>query len=51
MRGLLRLTKKSYCLLPVPNFYIGENFKGRLDETSFWSMAAGTGGKNGYKIR
>lgn len=32
------------------DFYIGENFKGRLDETSFWSMAAGTGGKNGIKF-
>lgn len=32
------------------DFYIGENFKGRLDETSFWSMAAGTGGKSGIKF-
>lgn len=37
--------------LTIPNtradFYIGENFKGRLDETSVWSIAAGTAGKNG----
>lgn len=35
----------------VPNnrvdFLIGENFKGRLDETSVWSVLAGTTGKNG----
>jgi hypothetical protein len=32
------------------DFYIGEGLKGRLDETSFWSMAAGTGGKDGIKF-
>lgn len=38
----------------VPNtradFFIGEKFKGRLDETSVWSLAVGTTGKNGIDI-
>lgn len=29
------------------DFYMGEGLKGRLDETSVWSIAAGTSGKNG----
>lgn len=37
--------------LTIPNtradFYIGEGFKGRLDETSIWSFAVGAAGKNG----
>ena len=37
--------------LTIPNtvvdFYIGENFKGRLDETAIFSISAGTSAKNG----